>query len=176
MLRHRTEDPRKPFQESPLIARQVPVAMARPGFEPALSACSAGCPDVVVVQVIFVPTLGLSSARCHNSHPHPCAGTDRSAWRSSTGSSAQRGRGRHRSSRRWCCAQAALNTLELDTTGFDRFVIAAADTVMSRSNSKLVAEVFPDLAATRELGELDMLLSIEKARRVLGYSPLHSWR
>jgi len=47
---------------------------------------------------------------------------------------------------------------------------------MSRSNSKLVAEVFPDLAATRELGELDMLLSIEKARRVLGYSPLHSWR
>jgi UDP-glucose 4-epimerase len=69
-----------------------------------------------------------------------------------------------------------LNALELDTTGFDRFVIAAADTVMSRSNSKLVAEVFPDLAATRELGELDMLLSIEKARRVLGYSPLHSWR
>jgi UDP-glucose 4-epimerase len=28
----------------------------------------------------------------------------------------------------------------------------------------------------RELGEHDTLLSIDKARRVLGYSPKHSWR
>jgi hypothetical protein len=38
-LRHRNEDPCKPFQESPLIAHQVPVAMARLGIEVALSAC-----------------------------------------------------------------------------------------------------------------------------------------
>jgi len=73
-------------------------------------------------------------------------------------------------------AQAVLRSLELDTTGFDRFIIAAADTVMSRSNAELVAEVFPGVRATRDLGEHDTLLSIDKARRVLGYSPQHSWR
>jgi nucleoside-diphosphate-sugar epimerase len=73
-------------------------------------------------------------------------------------------------------AQAVLLALELDTTGFDRFIIAAADTVMSRSNADLVAEVFPGVATTRPLGEHDTLLSIDKARRVLGYDPQHSWR
>jgi UDP-glucose 4-epimerase len=73
-------------------------------------------------------------------------------------------------------AQAVLKALDLDSTGFDRFIIAAADTVMSRSNAELVAEVFPGVPVTRELGEHDTLLSIDKARRVLGYSPQHSWR
>ena len=73
-------------------------------------------------------------------------------------------------------AQAVLKALELDTTGFDRFIIAAADTVMSRSNTDLAAEVFPGVPVTRDLGEHDTLLSIDKARRVLGYSPQHSWR
>jgi len=73
-------------------------------------------------------------------------------------------------------AQAVLRSLELDTTGFDRFIIAAADTVMSRPNAQLVAEVFPEVRLTRDLGEHDTLLSIDKARRVLGYSPQHSWR
>jgi UDP-glucose 4-epimerase len=72
-------------------------------------------------------------------------------------------------------AQAVLKALEVDITGFDRFIIAAADTVMSRSNADLVAEVFPGVPLTRELGEHETLLSIEKARRVLGYSPQHSW-
>ena len=73
-------------------------------------------------------------------------------------------------------AQAVLKALELDTTGFDRFIIAAADTVMSRSNAELVAEVFPDVPITRDLGEHDTLLSIDKARRLLGFDPQHSWR
>jgi len=73
-------------------------------------------------------------------------------------------------------AQAVLRALEFDTPGFDRFIIAAADTVMSRSNAELVAEVFPKVPTTRDLGGHDTLLSIEKARRVLGYAPQHSWR
>jgi len=73
-------------------------------------------------------------------------------------------------------AQAVLRALELDTTGFDRFIIAAADTVMSRSNAELVAEVFPGVPVIGDLGEHDTLLSITKARRVLGYAPEYSWR
>ncbi len=74
-------------------------------------------------------------------------------------------------------AQAVLRALEWDTTGFDRFIIAAADTVMTRSNAELVAEVFPGVPLKRDdLGNNDTLLSIDKARRVLGYAPAHSWR
>jgi hypothetical protein len=56
------------------------------------------------------------------------------------------------------------------------FVIANADTVMQRSSASLMAEVFPDVEVRGELGEHETLLSIAKARRVLGYSPEHSWR
>jgi nucleoside-diphosphate-sugar epimerase len=60
--------------------------------------------------------------------------------------------------------------------GVEVFVIANADTVMSRSSAELAAEVFPDVPVTRPLGEHETLLSIDKARRVLGYAPAHSWR
>jgi len=73
-------------------------------------------------------------------------------------------------------AQAIRRALEWDTTGFDRFIIAAADTVMSRPNAELVAEVFPGVPLKRDLGTNDTLLSIDKARRILGYAPAHSWR
>ena len=60
--------------------------------------------------------------------------------------------------------------------GFERFIIAAADTVMSRPNAELVAEVFPDVPVRGDLGTNETLLSIEKARRLLGFEPRHSWR
>ncbi|HEY0247006.1 MAG TPA: NAD(P)-dependent oxidoreductase [Gryllotalpicola sp.] len=73
-------------------------------------------------------------------------------------------------------AQAVLKALEYGTPGFDRFVIASPDTVMTRPNAELVAEVFPGVEVRGELGVNDTLLSIEKARRLLGYDPQHSWR
>ena len=74
-------------------------------------------------------------------------------------------------------AQAIQKALEWDATGFDRFIIAAADTVMSRPNAELVAEVFPGVPLKRDdLDDNETLLSIDKARRVLGFDPQHSWR
>lgn len=73
-------------------------------------------------------------------------------------------------------AQAIERALQVAPPGFDRFIIAAADTVMSRPNAELVAEVFPGVPLTGELGDNDTLLSIAKARRLLGYDPQHSWR
>jgi nucleoside-diphosphate-sugar epimerase len=70
----------------------------------------------------------------------------------------------------------ALEHCARGTGGVEVFVIANADTVMSRSSAELAAEVFPDVPVTRALGEHETLLSIEKARRVLGYAPAHSWR
>ncbi|MFF2631546.1 NAD-dependent epimerase/dehydratase family protein [Microbacterium sp. NPDC058021] len=72
--------------------------------------------------------------------------------------------------------QAVLRALETAPAGFDRFIIAAADTVMSRPAAELVAEVFPDVPVRGELSPHGTLLSIDKARRLLGYDPQHSWR
>src|SRR6478736_1671014 len=59
-------------------------------------------------------------------------------------------------------AQAVRKALEYDAAGADVFIIANADTVMSRSNASLVAEVFPGVEVRGELGENDTLLSIDK--------------
>ncbi|HZU94573.1 MAG TPA: NAD(P)-dependent oxidoreductase [Microbacterium sp.] len=73
-------------------------------------------------------------------------------------------------------AQAVQRALEVAQPGFEQFIIAAADTVMSRPNAELIAEVFPDVPMTREVEPNETLLSIDKARRVLGFEPRHSWR
>jgi nucleoside-diphosphate-sugar epimerase len=73
-------------------------------------------------------------------------------------------------------AQAIRLALEHPSSGMDVFIIANADTVMSRSSASLMAEVFPGVPVRKELGVHETLLSIDKARRVLGYEPRHSWR
>ncbi len=73
-------------------------------------------------------------------------------------------------------AQAVRRALELESTGYDVFVIANADTVMLRPSADLLAEVFPDVEVRGAVTGSQTLLSIEKARRILGYEPEHSWR
>lgn len=73
-------------------------------------------------------------------------------------------------------AQAARLALEHDSRGYEVFVIANADTVMSTPSRQLMAQVFPDVELRGEVEGNDTLLSIDKARRVLGYEPQHSWR
>jgi len=73
-------------------------------------------------------------------------------------------------------AQACRRALEIDVAGTERFIIAAADTVMSAPSRALLAEVFPGVALTREIGEHETLLSIDHARERLGFEPVHSWR
>ncbi len=73
-------------------------------------------------------------------------------------------------------AQAVARALEYTTPGFETFIIAADDTVMGRSSASLAAEVFPNVGVVKELGEHQTMLSIDKAKRLLGYQPEHSWR
>ena len=73
-------------------------------------------------------------------------------------------------------AQAIRKALGYEAKGCDVFIIAAADTVMSRSNAELTTEIFPDVEVRGNVGQHDTLLSIEKARRVLGFEPQFSWR
>ena len=73
-------------------------------------------------------------------------------------------------------AQAIRKALEAPIKGAEVFVIANADTVMSRSNAELMAAVFPGVSMRKKVGKNDTLLSIDKARRLLDFEPLHSWR
>jgi nucleoside-diphosphate-sugar epimerase len=66
--------------------------------------------------------------------------------------------------------------LERDVPGAEHFIIAAADTVMNRPSRELMAEVYPTVRYEPTAGDFDTLLSIEKAKRVLGYVPQHTWR
>lgn len=73
-------------------------------------------------------------------------------------------------------SQAIEKALTSARPGFEAYIIAAADTVMSRSSASLAAEVFPNVTVTKELGEHETMLGIDKARRLLGYEPKYSWR
>jgi nucleoside-diphosphate-sugar epimerase len=73
-------------------------------------------------------------------------------------------------------AQAVRRAIQADFKGFEAFIIANADSVMSRSNISLLAEVFPGVQQKGNIATNGTLLSIEKAKRMLGYSPQYSWR
>lgn len=66
--------------------------------------------------------------------------------------------------------------LEADIDGAEVFIGAAADTVMNRPNKELMAQYFPGVPLRESTGDFDTLLGIDKARRMLGYNPQHSWR
>ena len=73
-------------------------------------------------------------------------------------------------------AQSCRLGLEAAIAGAEVFIVAAADTVMNRPSAELMAEVYPDVPLRGGVGEYETLLSIDKARRVLGYEPRFSWR
>ena len=73
-------------------------------------------------------------------------------------------------------AESCHMALTADISGSENFIIAAADTVMNRPSSELMAETFPGVRVADDLPEFGTLLAIDKARRGLGYEPAHSWR
>jgi nucleoside-diphosphate-sugar epimerase len=73
-------------------------------------------------------------------------------------------------------AQAVRLGLEAPVDGAEVCIIAAAETVMPRPSAELMAEVYPDVPLTRPLAGRETLLSINRARRVLGYEPEHAWQ
>jgi nucleoside-diphosphate-sugar epimerase len=72
-------------------------------------------------------------------------------------------------------AQAFRLALESSLKGAEIFVIANADTVMNRSNEELLSELYANVPRKRAFGPNETLLSIAKARKVLGYEPRYTW-
>jgi nucleoside-diphosphate-sugar epimerase len=70
----------------------------------------------------------------------------------------------------------ALSVKADAVVGSPSFIVAAADTVMKRPSAELLREVYPEVPVTGDVSELGTLLAIDRARRVLGFEPRHSWR
>jgi nucleoside-diphosphate-sugar epimerase len=73
-------------------------------------------------------------------------------------------------------AQAFRLALESSLKGAEVFVIANADTVMNRSNEDLLSEHYASVPRKGAFGPNKTLLSIQKARRILGYEARYGWR
>jgi nucleoside-diphosphate-sugar epimerase len=73
-------------------------------------------------------------------------------------------------------AQAVRRGIEAPVDGAPVCIVAAADTVMTRPSVDLMAEVFPDVPLKRPVAGRETLLSIDRARDVLGYDPEHRWQ
>jgi nucleoside-diphosphate-sugar epimerase len=73
-------------------------------------------------------------------------------------------------------AQSCRLALDVDMPLAEHFIVAAADTVMNRPSRELMAEVYPTVPYEPTAGDYDTLLSIDKARTMLGYEPGHTWR
>jgi nucleoside-diphosphate-sugar epimerase len=72
-------------------------------------------------------------------------------------------------------AQAARLALDADVEGAPVCIVAAADTVMPQPSAELMAAVYPDVPLRRIPEGRETLLSIERARQLLGYEPAHRW-
>ena len=73
-------------------------------------------------------------------------------------------------------AQSVQLALEADVHGAEALIIAASDTVMRIPSRRLMAQVFSGVPVKADLAEHGTLLSIDKARRLLGYAPDFTWR
>ncbi len=73
-------------------------------------------------------------------------------------------------------AQAIRKAIEAPIKGAEIFNIANADTVMDRPTEELLKEFFPNVPIKRAISKYETLISIEKAKRMLGFEPQYTWR
>ena len=73
-------------------------------------------------------------------------------------------------------AQGVRLALEKQLDGAPHMMLAAEDTVMDRPSLDLMREVYPKVPIRKKIGANETLLSIDRARSLLGYSPRWSWR
>ena len=73
-------------------------------------------------------------------------------------------------------AGAVIAALEAEFTGAEAMSIFAADTSWNKPNDELVREFFPGSALKAGTGPYDSLVSNDRAKRLIGYTPKHSWR
>jgi nucleoside-diphosphate-sugar epimerase len=72
--------------------------------------------------------------------------------------------------------QCVRRALETDGLGYQAFNVAQDDCSSNLPTAQLLRTYYPGVRVKGELGEFETLLSIRKAKAMLGYQPEHSWR
>lgn len=73
-------------------------------------------------------------------------------------------------------ARFVRRAVEAEFEGHERFFVSAPDTAVETPTADLVAEHYPDAEVRAEFEGRDALLSVERARERLGWTPERSWR
>jgi nucleoside-diphosphate-sugar epimerase len=73
-------------------------------------------------------------------------------------------------------ARSCRLALEAKTTGHEALYIAAEDIRFETSTQSLLNQFAPHVKLRKELHGSESVISIEKAKRLIGYMPQHSWR
>jgi nucleoside-diphosphate-sugar epimerase len=73
-------------------------------------------------------------------------------------------------------AESVRLAIEADVHGAEVCIVAAADTCMNRPSIDLMAEVFPEISIRGTVTGRQTLLSIDRAREMLGYTGSRSWQ
>ncbi|GAA1925900.1 NAD(P)-dependent oxidoreductase [Nocardioides lentus] len=73
-------------------------------------------------------------------------------------------------------AQMVQRCLETDGLGYEVFNVANADMSVSATTDEIIGRFYEGVEVRRDLGPDETFYSIEKARRLLGFEPQHSWR
>ena len=72
--------------------------------------------------------------------------------------------------------QSVALSLKSTMTGHHQYLIAAPDTCMRTSNEELLKAAVPGVKYTPTKGPNDTLLSIDKAKKELGFAPKYLWQ
>ncbi len=72
--------------------------------------------------------------------------------------------------------QMTLRCLETDGLGFEVFNVANADLSVAATTQEVIDQFYDGVEVRRTMGRDETFYSIDKARRLLGYEPQHSWR
>ncbi|MCA9193433.1 MAG: NAD(P)-dependent oxidoreductase [Planctomycetales bacterium] len=66
--------------------------------------------------------------------------------------------------------------LAVDGLGYQVFNVANSDSAVELSSHEIIATYYKDVPQKQELGESETFYSIDKARKLLGFSPASRWR
>ena len=72
--------------------------------------------------------------------------------------------------------QMVQRCLETDGLGYEVFNVANADTSVAATSEEIIERFYAGVEVRREMGPHETFYAIDKARRLVGFDPVHSWR
>ncbi|WP_108667176.1 NAD-dependent epimerase/dehydratase family protein [Euzebya rosea] len=72
--------------------------------------------------------------------------------------------------------QMVQRCLETDGLGYEVFNVANADTSVAATSEEIIERFYAGVEVRHDMGPHETFYAIDKARRLVGFDPVHSWR